>query len=85
MSGPSGFPLWGKALEEILEKLEGVDPAPIKAKLDAFEYSKAAQALWNHDADQVKNYIRNSSQDAKFLDLEFLAQSPSYKRSPKAA
>lgn len=57
MSGASGFPLWGRALREILDKLEGIDPAPINAKLDSYEYLEAAQALWVHDADQVKNYI----------------------------
>lgn len=59
MSGDSGFPLWGEALEDILSKLEGIDPAPIKAKLDASEYLEAAQDLWEHDSDQVKNFIRN--------------------------
>jgi len=59
MSQPSGFPLWGKALRQILSKMEGIDTESVKAEIDTFNYLKAAQILWEHDSTQVKHYIRN--------------------------
>ncbi|BCS54580.1 SIR2 family protein [Geobacter sp. SVR] len=59
MSLPSGFPLWGKALRQILDRMEGIDIAAVTAEIDSFKYLNAAQLLWDHDSTQVKHYIRN--------------------------
>jgi hypothetical protein len=59
MSQPSGFPLWGKALKEILARIEGIDTTAVLTEIENFNYLQAAQMLWNQDLTQVKNYVRN--------------------------
>lgn len=59
MSFPSGFPLWGDALKKILDRMDGIDLAAVSAEIEDFNYLKAAQLLWDHDATQVKHFVRN--------------------------
>jgi hypothetical protein len=59
MSGSSGYPLWGKALKEISERIDDLDSDEIDTKLSAYEYFDVAQMLWEAESAQVKSYIRN--------------------------
>lgn len=63
MSNPSGYPLWGKALKEMAERIDGLDKDEIDKQLAAFEYFDVAQLLWDSESAQVKNYIRNKFSD----------------------
>lgn len=58
MSAESDFPVWGAALEQLVQKIDGLDKTAVQERLAAFDYLKAAQLLWDKDAEQVKNYIR---------------------------
>jgi hypothetical protein len=58
MSAESDFPLWSGALEQLAEKIDGLDKAAVRERLAAFDYLRAAQLLWDKDAEQVKNFIR---------------------------
>ena len=58
MSQPTGFPLWGSALEQLRDRLDGVDAGATSTALQSFDYLKAAQILWDHDSTQVNNFIR---------------------------
>ena len=71
MSSPSNYPLWGKALEEISERIDGLDKQQIEAQLAAYEYFDVAQTLWNAENAQVKSYIRN-----KFADGQMSQEGP---------
>ncbi len=59
MSKPSGYPLWGKALKDISERIDGLNKDEIETKLASFEYFDVAQLLWDKESAQVKSYIRN--------------------------
>ena len=65
MSSPSNFPLWGKALEEISQRIDGLDQQQIEGQLAAYEYFDVAQTLWNTENAQVKSYIRNKFADGQ--------------------
>lgn len=58
MSKPMGMPLWGEALKELLGRLPGADTVKINSLIDSGKYVTAAQALVEHDAVQVTNFIR---------------------------
>lgn len=68
MSLPSNYPLWGRALEEISERIDGLDTELIKSKLDNYEYFDVAQILWDAERAQVKSYIRNKFADGNLSD-----------------
>lgn len=59
MSWESDYPLWGTALELLLERIDGIDENRFRACIAAFDYLKAAQMLWDKDPTQVKNFVRN--------------------------
>jgi hypothetical protein len=73
LSEPCQFPLWGKAIEKLVVKLEGVSASQQKANLPAStylkdvkrllskrKYLKAVQILYENDQTQVENFIRNT-------------------------
>ena len=53
------FPLWGKALEDIMKRMDGFDDTAVKKALADGDYLEAAQLLWEEDDTQLTNYIRN--------------------------
>jgi hypothetical protein len=59
MSSASKFPLWGTALELLIQRIDGIDAAAVRSCIATFDYLKAAQMLWDRDSYQVKNFIRN--------------------------
>jgi hypothetical protein len=58
MSWESDYPLWGTALELLVERIDGIDKNAVHACIGTFDYLKAAQLLWDKDPEQVKNFIR---------------------------
>jgi len=60
MSKPMGMPLWADALRQLLGALPGVNAPAINALIDAGGYLEAAQALAEHDAIQVTNFVRTT-------------------------
>ena len=58
MSYESDYPLWGPALELLVDRIDGVDKEAVRANIASFEYLKAGQLLWDKDPEQVKNFIR---------------------------
>jgi len=65
MSKPMGMPLWGEALRQLLTRLPGADGPAITALIDSGRYLAAAQALVDHDAMQVTNYVRTAYRNQK--------------------
>ncbi|MFC3193377.1 SIR2 family protein [Marinicella sediminis] len=65
ISCSSNYPLWGKALHEISERIDGLDVLKIEEQLLACEYFEVAQILWNAENAQVKSYIRNKFSDGQ--------------------
>jgi hypothetical protein len=72
LSKPCGFPLWGQAIRQLVEKLEGVSLSEKKAAnspfvylnevvrlLDENRYLEAVQILYRENRIQVENFIRN--------------------------
>jgi hypothetical protein len=53
------LPLWGDALKQMADKIDGVDMVAVQNCLATCDYFKAAQILWDKDAHQVKNFIRS--------------------------
>ena len=60
LSQPCGFPLWGKALETIANKVGKLYQKAFSSALANHDYIEAAQILWDADETQVKNHIRNT-------------------------
>lgn len=60
MSKPMGMPLWGEALKQLLARLPAANGPAITALIDAGQYLAAAQALVDHDAVQVTNFVRTT-------------------------
>ena len=59
MSLDCDFPLWGKALGEIMARMDDFDDSDVKNAIADYDYLKAAQLLWDQDDTQLTNYIRN--------------------------
>lgn len=58
MTKPMDMPLWGEALKQLLARLPAADGPGITALIDGGQYLAAAQALVDHDAVQVTNFVR---------------------------
>jgi len=69
LSSSSGYPLWGQALKEIVNKIDGLNVNDIETKLENYEYFDVAQTLWDAESAQVKRYIRNRFSESH-LSLE---------------
>lgn len=64
----SKYPMWGTALREFKEKIEGVDDGLFQQAMNRFDYLEAAQLLWDQDATQLKNLIRTKFSDGRLPD-----------------
>lgn len=73
LSAPSGFPLWGNALERMVKKLESVSTSNQRADLPPldhieevnedireYRYLRAAQTLYDKHKTYFENYVRNT-------------------------
>lgn len=58
MSFPSKFPLWGKALENMADKIAALNRPAFDTAMASYDYLRAAQLLWDADEVLVKNEIR---------------------------
>ncbi|NDW11161.1 SIR2 family protein [Dysgonomonas sp. 520] len=52
-----GFPTWGTALKEIVNRLEDIDLSNALELIDSFKYLDAAEILLEQDETQFLNYI----------------------------
>lgn len=62
------FPLWGKALMEIMSRMDDFDDNEVKDAIKRYDYLRAAQLLWDQDDTQLRNYIRNKFADGQIPD-----------------
>ena len=70
MSLDCEFPLWGKALTEILSRMDDFDDSEVKEAIKEYDYLKAAQLLWEQDDTQLRNYIRGKFAEGEIPDGE---------------
>jgi len=59
LSAHLDYPLWGKALKEIVQRLEGLELEAVQKLIDAYQYLEAAEILMNKDDTQFINYIND--------------------------
>lgn len=59
------YPMWGQAIRLLAGRIPAVDVAAIDGLLAAYDYLGAAQALWDADASQVKNFVRTKFSKAQ--------------------
>jgi len=58
ISKPYSYPLWGEALEEILDELKDLDVEDSIELLQSYSYLEAAQILYEKDPQQFNYYIK---------------------------
>ncbi len=74
-SKPSNFPLWGEAIQQLINRLEGVSRSQTRASqpalaylsqveeyLSGWCYLEAAQLIYENDRTQLESFIRNKFQ-----------------------
>lgn len=72
LSKPCNFPLWGQAIQQLVDKLEGVSRSEERARqpallyldevqqlIDEHDYLKAAQLIYDKNRTQLETFIRN--------------------------
>lgn len=57
LSSSLGFPTWGNALKEIINRLEDIDLSHVLRMIDTYKYLEAAEILLEQDDTQFYNYI----------------------------
>lgn len=58
LSVPCGYPMWGKALGKIAQKLNGLNVQAIEPLMEQYNYLEAAQVLYDASAQQVQHFIK---------------------------
>lgn len=74
-SKPCSFPLWGEAIQQLINKLEGFSRSEeralkpvlsylsrVKELLDNWQYLEAAQLIYEKDRTQIESFVRNKFQ-----------------------
>lgn len=58
ISAAAGFPGWGKALEQLADRLPNINKSKVDALLTKYEYLELAQLLSDESPSQLENHVK---------------------------